>query len=75
LGRQIVDSQETHGWGAGVIDNLSVDLLFFHRHPQSMVAVDLKVKHFIPEYAGKMNFYLDALDDLRRLPHENPVSA
>jgi hypothetical protein len=49
-----------------------VDLLFFHRHLQSMVAVDLKVKHFIPEYAGKMNFYLDALDELRRLPHENP---
>lgn len=49
-----------------------VDLLFFHRHLQSMVAVDLKVKHFIPEYAGKMNFYLEALDDMRRLPHENP---
>lgn len=49
-----------------------VDLLFFHRHLQSMVAIDLKVKHFIPEYAGKMNFYLDALDDMRRLPHENP---
>lgn len=49
-----------------------VDLLFFHRHLQSMVAVDLKVKHFVPEYAGKMNFYLEALDDMRRLPHENP---
>ena len=49
-----------------------VDLLFFHRHLQCMVAIDLKVKHFIPEYAGKMNFYLEALDDLRRLPHENP---
>jgi len=37
-----------------------------------MVAIDLKVKHFKPEYAGKMNFYLEALDDMRRLPHENP---
>jgi len=33
----------------------------------------LKTGDFKPEYAGKMNFYLNALDDLVRLPHENPT--
>ena len=48
-----------------------VDLLFFNRHLQSLVAFDLKRGDFKPEYMGKMNFYLSALDDLVRLPHEN----
>ena len=48
-----------------------VDLLFFNRQLQCLVAIDLKRGEFKPEYLGKMNFYLSALDDLVRLPHEN----
>jgi predicted nuclease of restriction endonuclease-like (RecB) superfamily len=47
-----------------------VDLLFFNRQLQCLVAIDLKRGEFKPEYLGKMNFYLSALDDLVRLPHE-----
>ena len=36
-----------------------------------MIAFELKTGKFKPEYIGKMNFYLSALDDLVRLPHEN----
>ena len=49
-----------------------IDLLFFNRKLQSLVAIELKRGDFKPEYMGKMNFYLSALDDLVRLPHENP---
>jgi predicted nuclease of restriction endonuclease-like (RecB) superfamily len=49
-----------------------VDLLFFNRQLQCLVAFELKRGDFKPEYLGKMNFYLSALDDLVRLPHENP---
>jgi len=49
-----------------------IDLLFFNRQLQALVAIELKHGEFKPEYLGKMNFYLSALDDLVRLPHENP---
>lgn len=49
-----------------------VDLLFFHRGLQCMVAFELKKGKFKPEYIGKMNFYLSALDDLIKQKHENP---
>jgi predicted nuclease of restriction endonuclease-like (RecB) superfamily len=49
-----------------------IDLLFFNRQLQCLVAFELKHGDFKPEYLGKMNFYLSALDDLVRLPHENP---
>jgi len=49
-----------------------IDLLFFHRGLQSLVAFELKKGKFKPEYIGKMNFYLSALDDLVKQPHENP---
>lgn len=48
-----------------------IDLLFFNRQLQCLVAIELKRGSFKPEYLGKMNFYLSALDDLVRLPHEN----
>lgn len=48
-----------------------VDLLFYHRRLRCLVAVDLKVGAFQPEHAGKMNFYLAALDDQEREPGEN----
>jgi len=49
-----------------------IDLLFFNRQLQALIAIELKRGDFKPEYMGKMNFYLSALDDLVRLPHENP---
>lgn len=48
-----------------------IDLLLFHRRLKCLVAVDLKVGRFMPEYVGKMQFYLAALDDLVRLEDEN----
>jgi len=49
-----------------------IDLLFFHRTLQSLVAIELKRGKFKPEYIGKMNFYLSALDEYVKREHENP---
>jgi len=49
-----------------------VDLLLYHRHLRCLVAIELKVGAFKPEYAGKMQFYLSALNDRVKLPDENP---
>lgn len=49
-----------------------IDLLFFHRILRSLVAVELKIGKFEPEFVGKMQFYLVALDETVRLPDENP---
>lgn len=49
-----------------------IDLLFFHRKLNALVAIELKVGKFKPEYAGKMNFYLNLLNDTVKMPHENP---
>lgn len=49
-----------------------IDILLYHRHLKCLVAVELKVGAFIPEYVGKMQFYLAALDDLVKTPEENP---
>ncbi|ABA23768.1 Protein of unknown function DUF1016 [Trichormus variabilis ATCC 29413] len=48
-----------------------IDLLLYHRQLKCLVAVELKTGEFLPEYVGKMQFYLAALDDLSRLPDEN----
>ena len=48
-----------------------VDMLFFHRGLRCLVAVDLKIGAFKPEYAGKMNYYLSLLDRLERGRDEN----
>jgi len=48
-----------------------IDLLLFHRRLQSLVAVELKIGEFLPEYKGKMEFYLNLLNDKIKLPHEN----
>ena len=48
-----------------------VDLLFFHRGLHALVAIDLKIGEFKPEYAGKMNYYLSLLDRLERRDDEN----
>lgn len=49
-----------------------VDMLFFHRGLRSLVAVDLKISEFMPEYVSKMNLYLSLLDRLERGKDENP---
>jgi len=48
-----------------------IDLLLFHRRLQSLVAIELKIGEFLPEYKGKMEFYLNLLNDKVKLPHEN----
>jgi predicted nuclease of restriction endonuclease-like (RecB) superfamily len=50
----------------------AIDLLFFSRRLRSLVAFELKRGEFKPEYTGKMNFYLAALDKYVKLPDENP---
>lgn len=49
-----------------------IDLLLYHRKLKSLVAIELKIGPFIPEYIGKMQFYLSVLNDTIRLPDENP---
>jgi predicted nuclease of restriction endonuclease-like (RecB) superfamily len=49
-----------------------IDLLLYHRRLKCLVAIELKVGEFLPEYVGKMQFYLAALDDLVRMADENP---
>ncbi len=49
-----------------------IDLLFFHRKLNALVAIELKVGKFKPEYAGKMNFYLNTLNETVKMSHENP---
>jgi predicted nuclease of restriction endonuclease-like (RecB) superfamily len=50
-----------------------LDLLLYHRHLKCLIAIELKVGEFLPEYVGKMQFYLAVLDDTVRLPDENPA--
>jgi hypothetical protein len=49
-----------------------VDLLFYHRFLKSLVAIDLKVGSFEPEFAGKMDFYLNLLNEKERAPDDRP---
>ena len=49
-----------------------VDMLFFHRGLQSLVAIELKIGSFKAEYAGKMNLYLSLLDRQEKGENENP---
>lgn len=48
-----------------------IDLLLYHRQLRSLVAVELKIGEYIPEYKGKMEFYLSLLNDKIKLPNEN----
>jgi predicted nuclease of restriction endonuclease-like (RecB) superfamily len=50
-----------------------VDLLLYHRRLKCLVAVELKVGEFVPEYVGKMQFYLALLDDRVHMEDENPA--
>lgn len=49
-----------------------LDLLFYHFRLRCFVVIDLKIGEFQPEYAGKMNFYLSALDETLRGEHDQP---
>lgn len=49
-----------------------IDLLFYHLKLRCYCIIDLKTKEFKPEHAGKMNFYLSAVDDLVRHPEDRP---
>lgn len=53
--------------------DFALDLLFFHRGLNCLVAIELKVDRFEPEYLGKLNFYLEGLDRDHRKAHENPA--
>ena len=50
-----------------------IDLLLYNRRLQAMIAIELKIGEFLPEYKGKMEFYPNVLNDTVRLPHENPA--
>lgn len=49
-----------------------IDLLFYHRILKCLVAIELKTVEFEPEFAGKMNFYLELLDEQEKQPDDNP---
>ena len=49
-----------------------IDLLFYHRFLKALVAIELKVGSFEPEHAGKMDFYLNLLNEKERGPDDNP---
>lgn len=53
--------------------DFALDLLFFHRGLNCLIAIELKVGRFEPEYVGKLGFYLEALDRDVRKPHQQPA--
>ena len=53
-------------------EDFKIDLIFYHLKLRCFVVIDLKMGTFKPEYAGKMNFYLSAVDDLLRHPDDHP---
>ena len=53
-------------------EDFRMDLLFYHLKLRCFVVIDLKMTRFKPEYAGKMNFYLSAVDDIHRHPDDKP---
>lgn len=53
-------------------DDFYIDLLMYHLKLRSFVVIELKTDKFKPEYAGKMNFYLSAVDELLKHSSDNP---
>jgi len=49
-----------------------IDLLFYHRILKCLIAIELKTVEFEPEFAGKMNFYLELLDEQEKQADDNP---
>ena len=54
-------------------EDFYLDLLFYHLRPRCFVVIDLKTEQFKPEFAGKMNFYLSAVDEHLQHPDDNPA--
>jgi predicted nuclease of restriction endonuclease-like (RecB) superfamily len=54
-------------------DDFYIDLLFYHVRLRCYIVIDLKMTEFKPEYSGKMNFYVAAIDDLLRHPDDHPT--
>lgn len=71
LGRDFLFIGEEYKVQVGNSD-FYIDLLFFHRSLQCLVAFELKADKFKPEHLGQLNFYLEALDRNERKRHENP---
>lgn len=71
LGRDFTFIGEEFPIQVGTRDGF-IDLLFFHRGLNSLVAIELKITAFDPSHLGQLNFYLEALDRDVRKPHENP---
>ncbi len=65
-------SAASSGWRSPTRSTSSIWFLY-HRALRSLVALELKIGEFQPEYVGKMQFYLAVLDDTARLPGENPA--
>ena len=53
-------------------DDYYIDLLFYHLKLKCYVVVELKTVEFQPEFAGKLNFYLSAVDDILKTENDNP---
>lgn len=71
LGRDFLFIGEEYRLQVGNKD-FFIDLLFFHRQLQCLVAFELKIVDFSPAHLGQLNFYLEALDRDVKKPHENP---
>jgi predicted nuclease of restriction endonuclease-like (RecB) superfamily len=71
LGRDFCFLGQEYKVQVGNID-FSIDLLFYHRTLQCLVAIELKTDKFKPSYLGQLEFYLEALDQDVKKPHENP---
>ncbi|HEY9628102.1 MAG TPA: PDDEXK nuclease domain-containing protein [Coleofasciculaceae cyanobacterium] len=54
-------------------DEFFIDMLFYHVKLRCYIVIDLKMTEFKPEYSGKMNFYVSAVDDLLRHPDDQPT--
>lgn len=54
-------------------EDFRIDLLFYHLKLRCFVVIDLKMTPFKPEYAGKMNFYLSAVDEMLKHPSDEPT--
>jgi len=72
LGRDFCFAGSEYPLQVGARD-FALDLLFFHRGLNCLIAIELKVGRFEPEYVGKLGFYLEALDRDVRKPHEQPA--
>jgi len=71
LGKDFLFIEEEYKLQVGNSD-FYVDLLFYHRGLQCLVAFELKADKFKPEHLGQLNFYLEALDRDVKKPNENP---